>query len=192
MTNPITPEAAERLWADQGDWAYGDANAYFEPRDNCVEYIRMSSYDALARELAEVKAERDGYREWGADVKRLTRELDVEMHGEENAAQQASLCDLIGAGKELRERAEKAEAALATARAQIVAAQEDMKERAAQVLGHHRYGYGTVACALGNRLCCDGNMCGCQGVDVGSYLQYLIRALPLTDPAGAKEEIDND
>lgn len=58
MTNPITPEAAERLWADQGDWAYGDANAYFEPRDNCVEYIRMSSYDALARELAEVKAHR--------------------------------------------------------------------------------------------------------------------------------------
>lgn len=39
------------------------------------------------------------------DRKRLTRELDVAMHGEEGAAKQASLCDLIPLARKLRERA---------------------------------------------------------------------------------------
>ncbi len=37
-----------------------------------------------------------------ADKRRLTRELDVAMHGEEGAAKQASLCDLIEPAKKLR------------------------------------------------------------------------------------------
>lgn len=37
-----------------------------------------------------------------AEVSRLTRELDVAMHGEENAAKQASLCDLIALARPLR------------------------------------------------------------------------------------------
>lgn len=40
-----------------------------------------------------------------ADKRRLTRELDVAMHGEEGAAKQASLCDLIPLAKRLREQA---------------------------------------------------------------------------------------
>jgi len=38
------------------------------------------------------------------DYRRLTRELDIAMHGEEGAAKQASLCDLIEPAKRLREK----------------------------------------------------------------------------------------
>ena len=31
--------------------------------------------------------------------------------------------------------------------------------------------------ALGQQLCCSGDMCGCQGADVGTYLLHMIRAL---------------
>ena len=46
---------------------------------------------------------------------RLAREIDVAMHGEEGAAKQASLCDLVPSARWLRARAERAEAALAAA-----------------------------------------------------------------------------
>ncbi len=157
MTNPITPEAVERF--DCHGW---DVRRGRMLRAEHGDYVRASDYDALARELAELKAERDALAENRDKLNHAYREGAVAGH----------------------------EKALATARAQIVAAQEDMKERAANVLDHHGYGYGAVARALGNRLCCDGNMCGCQGADVGSYLQYLIRALPLTDPADALAEHD--
>ncbi len=42
------------------------------------------------------------------DVQRLTRELDVAMHGEEGAAKQASLCDLVGPAARLKQRVETA------------------------------------------------------------------------------------
>jgi hypothetical protein len=37
-----------------------------------------------------------------ADTRRLTRELDIALVGEENAAEQASLCDLICSAEKLR------------------------------------------------------------------------------------------
>ena len=45
----------------------------------------------------------DGFREAQEDKLRLTRELDVALHGEAGAAKQASLCDLVGPAKELAE-----------------------------------------------------------------------------------------
>lgn len=42
-----------------------------------------------------------------ADKRRLTRELDVAMHGEEGAAKQASLCDLIEPARRLRAEVER-------------------------------------------------------------------------------------
>jgi len=42
------------------------------------------------------------YEEVLADKRRLTREIDVAMHGEEGAAKQASLCDLIEPAKRMR------------------------------------------------------------------------------------------
>lgn len=52
--------------------------------------------------VLEVVKERDELREALEDKRRLTRELDVAMHGEEGAAKQASLCDLISPAKNLR------------------------------------------------------------------------------------------
>jgi len=43
------------------------------------------------------------------DKRRLTRELDVAMHGEKDAAKQASLCDLIRPAERLRDRIIKLE-----------------------------------------------------------------------------------
>jgi hypothetical protein len=42
------------------------------------------------------------YEEVLADKRRLTRELDIAMHGEDGAAKQASLCDLIPLAKNMR------------------------------------------------------------------------------------------
>lgn len=42
------------------------------------------------------------------DVTRLTRAIDVAMHGEEGAAPQAALCDLVGPAADLRKKCEEA------------------------------------------------------------------------------------
>ncbi|WP_112308999.1 hypothetical protein [Pseudogemmobacter bohemicus] len=60
--------------------------------------------DAALDRVAEVEAERDDYKEAYLDTKRLAREIDVALHGEEGAAQQASLCDLVHPAREMRER----------------------------------------------------------------------------------------
>lgn len=31
---------------------------------------------------------------------------------------------------------------------------------------------------LSQRICCDGQDCGCQGADIGSYLEWIARPLP--------------
>lgn len=54
-----------------------------------------------------------------ADHRRLTRELDVAMHGEEGAAPQASLCDLIDPARKLRALNSKLLAALETIAAYV-------------------------------------------------------------------------
>ncbi len=56
----------------------------------------------LEREIAAKDARIAELEEVLADKRRLTRELDVAMNGEEGAAKQASLCDLIGPAKRLR------------------------------------------------------------------------------------------
>lgn len=56
-----------------------------------------------------------GLEEVLEDKLRLVRELDVAMHGEEGAAKQASLCDLIGPAKEMRGRIAELEAELSEA-----------------------------------------------------------------------------
>lgn len=42
-----------------------------------------------------------------ADMRRLTRELDVAMNGEAGAAPQASLCDLVAQARQLRANADR-------------------------------------------------------------------------------------
>lgn len=52
----------------------------------------------LNRAISEI----EGYREMHADHKRLVRELDVALNGEDGAAKQASLCDVVGQVKDRR------------------------------------------------------------------------------------------
>jgi hypothetical protein len=56
-------------------------------------------------------------------------------------------------------------------------------EAAASVLDTH--GDSAATEALGQQLCCSGRDCGCQGADVGTYLQHLIRALAQEKPQEA-------
>jgi hypothetical protein len=57
-------------------------------------------------DLRQVIANRDAlladYQEVLTDKQRLTRELDIALHGEEGAAKQAGLCDLIQPARQLR------------------------------------------------------------------------------------------
>lgn len=46
------------------------------------------------------------YEEVLSDLRRLVRELDVAMHGEDGAAKQASICDLISPAREMRKEIE--------------------------------------------------------------------------------------
>ena len=82
------------------------------------------------------------------------------------------------------ERANAAELALTKSRAETAAAYE----RAAGVLDTH--GDSAATEALGARLCCNGDMCGCRGADVGSYLQHLIRALTTPEQSSALAAIE--
>lgn len=54
----------------------------------------------------------EDYEDVLADKRRLTRELDVAMHGEEGAAKQASLCDLIDSAMHMRNRIQHLEKTL--------------------------------------------------------------------------------
>ena len=59
--------------------------------------LRLARNQALyVLEKKTLEDERDGLLEFQAGVHRLTRCLDVELCGEEGAAKQASLCDLVG------------------------------------------------------------------------------------------------
>src|SRR5882672_3668203 len=73
------------------------------------EAVRGNSNDiAILAELIEsalndVAAEYDEVlRAYAQDKRRLARELDVAMHGEEGAVKQASLCDLIEPARDIR------------------------------------------------------------------------------------------
>ena len=60
-----------------------------------------------------LEAEIESLKEVLDDTRRLTRELDVAMSGEENAAKQASLCDLIPQAKRTRLEVESLKAEIA-------------------------------------------------------------------------------
>lgn len=73
--------------------------------------LAVSNREIRALLTAATEREREAKRdieEYAADKRRLAREIDVAMHGEEDAAPQASLCDLVPAAKDLRRRAEQA------------------------------------------------------------------------------------
>lgn len=68
----------------------------FIPKTECSTRTSAPSDDEESLTIAD-------YEEVLADKRRLTRLLDIALCGEENAAKQASLCDLIPIAKKLRE-----------------------------------------------------------------------------------------
>ena len=84
-------------------WDTDATEAYRHNGDELAEtHLRMS---ATLRALTQAQAERIAdYEDAMADKRRLAREIDVAMHGEEGAAKQASLCDLIEPARMMRER----------------------------------------------------------------------------------------
>ena len=68
---------------------------------------RCRSYADFVLENDRLREQNADYEEVLADKRRLTRELDIAMHGEDGAAQQASLCDLIEPANRLRAQNEE-------------------------------------------------------------------------------------
>jgi plasmid maintenance system antidote protein VapI len=100
---PAPAVDASHIWAEvqklQGFKTYVHERLTAAGIDECEAANAVNGCRIGAR-LDEVFAILDGYRLWQTDVLRLTRELDVALFGE-NAAQQASLCDLIGPARDL-------------------------------------------------------------------------------------------
>lgn len=67
------------------------------------------AYEDHAETIQRLVSERDDYKEAYDDTKRLARLIDVALCGEDGAAKQASLCDLVSVAKITRDRAEAAE-----------------------------------------------------------------------------------
>lgn len=79
------------------------------PRKALDNNIVKSMEEALIASQAEnerLKVELEGYKEAQADKNRLVRELDVLINGEEGAAKQASLCDIVSQVRAALQKAE--------------------------------------------------------------------------------------
>ena len=75
--------------------AQGTIMAYCSPADvEGYADLLVADLAILREQLKAAQEEIGGYKEWAVDVKRLCREIDVAMNGKD-AAQQASLCDLV-------------------------------------------------------------------------------------------------
>lgn len=79
---------------------------------------------------------------WSTRLDRLVREIDVILHGEDGAAPQAVLCDLVGPIKDLKARCDKLEAAAKTMLAHLVAA-VSVIERSEENGNHPSCAYGS-------------------------------------------------
>jgi hypothetical protein len=61
----------------------------------------------LQQENERLKVELSDYQERDKDIKRLCREIDVIMFGEDGAAKQASLCDILKSVQDLKRESDK-------------------------------------------------------------------------------------
>lgn len=141
------------------------------------DYVRYLEAHA---EIERLTKERDEAREWGGQARiRENRAEDARIKAEdERDALQAALKDEMREHQDTVRLVDKAEAE----RSAIAVA---AFKAAADVLDTH--GDSAASEALGQRLCCNGYMCGCQGATVGDYLQHLIRSLTTADAQAALE-----
>lgn len=213
MTNPITPEAVERLCRNLNGAEHALHDADLDGKASDVAEA-ATTLRALARELAEVKAERDrlhGDIDWLRFQREVMHRRAQKAEGLLSRAMQfadgiiliakqngtypryalamkrfarARTGEAFSLGYYLwSKEIEAAKADLATARTQIVAAQEAPTERQlkdACMSYDHSYGI--------------------MGADQRADLEWsakewwrcIVRALPLTDPADALAEHDRE
>lgn len=99
MTDNPFREAIARI-VDPASWKYADHST--------GKYARIYARERIAPSLTKADAiialfgERPDIDAREAEIRQLVRQLDVAMHGEEGAAEQASLCDLIGPAERTR------------------------------------------------------------------------------------------
>lgn len=93
-----------------------DTDRREEIREQTVSALKESVVNqqfeivSLRSRITALEAELRDTREVLADKRRLAREIDVAMHGEENAAPQASLCDLVASARDMRAKVTALEA----------------------------------------------------------------------------------
>jgi hypothetical protein len=100
-----------------------------------IEHCHVS-HDTLVSQIEALTAERDDYRQAYESVRENVRKIDVAMHGEDGAAQQASACDLIAPAKALRQRAERLQGALEAAASVATSSLQHAKLPHSGPLGH--------------------------------------------------------
>lgn len=82
-------------------WFWREQHRLKYQRHSPVYLAAQESWQAAKSDSAE---ELQDYKDVLEDKRRLTRLLDIAMHGEEGAAKQASLCDLIPLAERMREQ----------------------------------------------------------------------------------------
>lgn len=95
---------------------YFRGGPYPESRaSGAMTHIRphLRVHEEVVTVITDLEARTAGYEEALADYRRLVRKLDVALNGEEGAAEQASLCDLVHPVRSLRARVAELEADLA-------------------------------------------------------------------------------
>lgn len=125
-TNPTQTQASERIdlqggWYLEAQWCEADFKgdvvsnhiAGYSITSPCgtlsTGHMSVKTACEFAAAMQPAPSESDGltiadYEECLADHRRLVRELDVGLNGEEGAAEQASLCDIVGQVKDRRWR----------------------------------------------------------------------------------------
>ena len=99
----------DNIFVTNVDWSYENNVSFYvldersETPVGTTKYIRADKVEALMAKAGQNdSATIDDYEEVLADHKRLVRELDVALNGEDAAAKQASLCDIVGQVKDKR------------------------------------------------------------------------------------------
>ena len=69
-----------------------------------VEKQAQACAEVMDKKLSELTKD---YEEWGADVKRLSKQIDVIMNGIEGSAERPSLCDVVSQLKDWKRDNEK-------------------------------------------------------------------------------------
>ena len=90
----------------------GQEHAVADVNAGLVDDLIAPRLEKLLAETAALRAERDDYKQVADDARRLARLIDVAMYGEEGAAKQASLCDLVRPAQKMAARLAALEEAL--------------------------------------------------------------------------------